>query len=260
MKPAVFLDRDGVLTEEEGYICRKEDLRIFDYSAECVRKIKEMGYYAIVITNQSGVARGFFSEQALKEMNDLLFHELGVDAIYYCPHYMKGDVKKYAIRCNCRKPKTGLIKQACKDFEIDIKRSFVVGDRATDILLGIDLGIPTVLLESGYGTARLEQDVKADYILQDLRDFLEILEKEQEQEEGQKQEKDQKQEQKQEQKPEQEQKQKQGKSWNKDRSKSRSKRRNECRCKSRNKGRSKCRSKYRRESKSRNKRKSDNSF
>lgn len=174
-KPAVFLDRDGVLTEENGYVCSIEELHIFPYAEECIRQIKAKGYYAIVITNQSGIARGFFTESMLVKMNDYLKRTIGADEIYYCPHHLKGKIKEYAIDCNCRKPKTGMIKAACKEFSIDIEKSFLVGDRASDIMAGQNAGIRTVLLESGYGTAKLEGNVTPDYIFKDLRNVIQIL-------------------------------------------------------------------------------------
>lgn len=175
VKPAVFLDRDGVLTEERSYIKSLEELRIFPYTAECIRQIKEMGYLAIVVTNQSGVARGLFTEETLQEMNAFLMQNTGVDAVYYCPHYEKGTVSQYSVKCHCRKPNTGMIEQACKDYNIDLEHSFMVGDRAGDILTGKRVGIKTILLESGYGSKRLEEEVEPDYILQDLRDMIGLL-------------------------------------------------------------------------------------
>ena len=95
MKPAVFLDRDGVLSEEKSYVCTLKELAIFSYTEECIRKIKEKGYLAIVITNQSGVARGFFSEKVLQEMNSYLIKKTGVDAVYYCPHHPQAAWQPY---------------------------------------------------------------------------------------------------------------------------------------------------------------------
>lgn len=174
-KPAVFLDRDGVLTEEKSYIASVEDLRIFPYAAECIRRIHEKGYYAIVITNQSGVARGIFTEEVLLKMNDILIRQTKADAVYYCPHHPEGILEKYKKNCHCRKPETGMFKMACERFPIDMLGSYMVGDRATDILAGQNMGIKTVLLESGYGTAGLEQYVEPDYRMKDLRDLTEIL-------------------------------------------------------------------------------------
>lgn len=175
MKPAVFLDRDGVLSEEKSYICTLDDFAIFPYTKECIRKIKEKGYLAIVVTNQSGVARGFFSEETLQEMNSYLTKEIGVDAVCYCPHHPQGKIEAYRQECDCRKPKTGMIEKACQDFQINMKKSYMVGDRASDILLGQKAGLTTILLESGYGTKRLEQEVTPDYVLKDLRDVVDIL-------------------------------------------------------------------------------------
>lgn len=174
-KPAVFLDRDGVLTEEKGYIDSIEKLCIFPYVAECIRKIHEKGYYAIVVTNQSGVARGFFSEENLWEMNVYLIQQTNIDAVYYCPHHPAGLVEKYKMACCCRKPNTGMFHMACKEFAIDLANSYMVGDRAGDILAGQNVGVRTVLLESGYGSEKLEEDVVPDYIFRDLRGVLEIL-------------------------------------------------------------------------------------
>lgn len=174
-KPAVFLDRDGVLTREKGYVTTVRQMEIFSYTPECVKKIKEKGYWTIIITNQSGIARGFFSEKELKKMNRFLIKKLKADAIYYCPHYEQGVVAKYAKPCHCRKPGTGMIEAACRDFAIDLSESYMVGDRASDIETGQKAGVKTVLLESGYGSKGLEKKVLPDYIVQDLRDVLKML-------------------------------------------------------------------------------------
>ena len=174
-RSAVFLDRDGVLTEEKGYVDSLQDLAIFPYAAECVREIHEKGYYAIVVTNQSGVARGLFTEAQLKEMNEHLVKETDVDAVFYCPHHPAGTVKQYAKACRCRKPFTGMIEAACQRFGIKLDGSWMVGDRASDIMTGKNAGLRTVLLESGYGTARLEYDITPDYRLDNLREVIEII-------------------------------------------------------------------------------------
>lgn len=174
-RPAVFLDRDGVLTEETGYVDSVEKLCIFPYAAGCIRKIHEKGYYAIVITNQSGVARGLFTEERLQEMNRYLQQYTGVDAVFYCPHHPEGIVEEYRVKCSCRKPEIGMFQNACRRFDIDMTNSYMVGDRAGDIIAGQNVGIKTILLESGYGTARLEEDVTPDYVAGDLRSVLEIL-------------------------------------------------------------------------------------
>ncbi len=177
-KPAIFLDRDGVLTVEKGYaISSIEEMEIFPYAQECVRRIREAGYLAIVVTNQSAVAKGLFPIEELLDMNRRLESEAGVDAIYYCPHHPEGKILKYTKVCNCRKPKTGMIDQALRDFDIDMASSYMVGDRACDIILGQNAGIKTVLLDSGYGSERLEEDCSPDFIMKDLTEFTEYLTK-----------------------------------------------------------------------------------
>lgn len=174
-KPAVFLDRDGVLTEERGYVASIEELCIFPYAGECVGQIQEKGYYAIVITNQSGVARGLFTEEELLKMNAHLIQQTGVDAVYYCPHHPEGKVEKYKRECRCRKPGIGMFQEACREFDIDLTGSYMVGDRAGDILAGQNAGVKTILVESGYGTVGLECEVLPDYVVKDLRDVVEML-------------------------------------------------------------------------------------
>lgn len=175
VKPAVFLDRDGVLTREKGYICTVESMEVFLYVSDCIQQIKDMGFYTIVVTNQSGVARGLFTEEDLHRMHLYLQQKTGVDAIYYCPHHPEGKIPEYRKECHCRKPDTGMIEQACRDYNIDMGMSFMVGDRAGDIIAGQRAGLKTILLESGYGTGRLEENVKPDYVLKDLRMVPDML-------------------------------------------------------------------------------------
>ncbi len=174
-KPAVFLDRDGVLTEERGYVTSIKNLNIFSYAKECIYQIHQKGYYAIVITNQSCVARGLLTEQELKKINNYLMLQTNVDAVFYCPHHPEGTIKEYKRHCCCRKPGIGMFETACEKFKIDMEKSYMVGDRASDIIAGQNAGIRSVLLESGYGTKGLEMDVKPDYIFNDLREIINIL-------------------------------------------------------------------------------------
>lgn len=174
-RPAVFLDRDGVLTKENSYVASVKNLSIFPYTADCIRQIHNKGYYAIVVTNQSGVARGLFTEKDLLEMNQYLMERTDVDDVYYCPHHPKGRIEKYRKMCRCRKPGTKMFEMACKKYAIDMSRSYMIGDRAGDILAGQNIGIKTILLESGYGTERLEEAVVPDYIAYDLNEAVGIL-------------------------------------------------------------------------------------
>ena len=177
-KAAIFLDRDGVITVEKSYVRRACDMEIFEYSKECVEQIHSLGYLAIIITNQSGVGRGYFSEEELLFMNERLIAETGVDAVYYCPHWYHeaSTLPQYNVDCDCRKPKTGMIQQAVsafreKEIELNLKDSYFVGDRGTDIRTGINAGMHTVLVESGYGSDTLE-GVIPDEIYENLSDFV----------------------------------------------------------------------------------------
>lgn len=176
-RPAVFLDRDGVLTEEKSYITNHKDLKMFSYTKECVKRIKNYGYYAIVVTNQSAVARGMLSIEELNKMNGFLKKEIGVDAVFYCPHHPNAEILEYRKICDCRKPETGLFKQAMERFSIDMSNSYMIGDRASDILAGQKMGLTTILLETGYGTEKLEFDIKPDYLADNLCTACDILEK-----------------------------------------------------------------------------------
>jgi len=174
MKPACFLDRDGVLCKEEGYITSTAQLHIFDYAQDCIHRIHQAGYLAVCVTNQAAVAKGLLEEKELLLMNECLKSETELDAVYYCPHHPDG-IGKYRQNCACRKPEIGMLLKAMEDFDIDMSRSLMIGDRASDILCGQKAGVKTILLESGYGTGRMEQEVKADYIYNDLLHAVEQL-------------------------------------------------------------------------------------
>ncbi len=172
-RPAIFLDRDGVLCVEKSYVTQMEELEIFPYTKQCIEKIHQKGFLAICITNQSAVARGKMTEKTLQEINRYLVKEMGLDALYYCPHHPDG-IGKYQLKCNCRKPNTGMIELAIKEWAIDQKNSYMVGDRASDVECGQKAGLKTILLESGYGTKRLEKPIEPDFIYKDLEEFVKI--------------------------------------------------------------------------------------
>ena len=137
-RPAAFLDRDGVLNVDRGYVHKPEDIEMIPGAAAAVRLLNENGYYVIVVTNQSGVARGLYSEAAIEQvhmhMQDILRAEgAHIDAFYYCPHHPDGSVKEFAIQCRCRKPEAGMLEQAGRDWPIDLGRSFLIGDRDHDL-------------------------------------------------------------------------------------------------------------------------------
>ena len=124
MRPAVFLDRDGTVIEERGYLGRLDLIEVFPWSAEAIRLLNEAGYAVVIVTNQAGIARGLFDEefvQAAHARLDALLREQGavVDGYYYCPHHPDGIVDRYRIRCGCRKPAPGMVQQAAADLDLD---------------------------------------------------------------------------------------------------------------------------------------------
>lgn len=171
---AVFLDRDGTINEDVGYLSRLEDLKIYDNAAEAIRLIKEKGFLAIVITNQSGVARGFFDEDFIvtvhNKMNEYL-QERGtsLDALYYCPHHPLYGNEQYRKECPCRKPRPGLLLKAAEDFDIDLKGSYVVGDMPRDMDIARRVGARGVMVKTGYGK-NVVATSKPVYIAEDLLD------------------------------------------------------------------------------------------
>lgn len=152
----VFLDRDGTLNEERDFIRTPDELHLIPGAAEAVRKLNAHGLTACVISNQSGVARGFLEEKDLVPIHAKLERDLGrgmgiVDRIYYCPHHPTAGRAPYNIECACRKPKPGMLLQGAADFGIDLRRSFVVGDSIVDMQAGEAVGARTILVRTGYG-------------------------------------------------------------------------------------------------------------
>ena len=153
---AVFLDRDGTINEDAEYLSDPNKLKLIPGSGEAIRLINEAGLLAIVLTNQSGVARGYFPEAQVGVVNkrlDLLLAQEGakVDAYYYCPHHPTEGIAPYRMECDCRKPKTGMIEKAVKDMNIDFKASYMVGDKLSDLQMADDAGAKGILVRTGYG-------------------------------------------------------------------------------------------------------------
>lgn len=161
MQRAVFIDRDGTISEEVGYINHPSRFRVFSYAAPAIKLLNESGWLAIVITNQAGVARGYFSEEMIQTVHERLKQDLEgngarLDAIYYCAHHPAVGEAPYRLDCNCRKPKPGLIKRAAEEFDIELVGSWMVGDRYSDIELARNAGVSAALVMSGYGRGEWE--------------------------------------------------------------------------------------------------------
>lgn len=160
-RPAVFIDRDGTISEEVGYVNHPSRFRLFPYAASAIKLLNDQGWLAIVITNQAGVARGYFSESMIATVHDNLMRELRdqdarVDAIYYCAHHPTVGEPPYRLECDCRKPKPGLITRAAEDQEIALEQSWMIGDRYGDIELARNAGVRSAFVLSGYGRGEWE--------------------------------------------------------------------------------------------------------
>jgi D-glycero-D-manno-heptose 1,7-bisphosphate phosphatase len=174
--PAVFLDRDGTLIEEVGYLDRPERVELYPWSIDAIRAFNRAGVKVVMVTNQSGVARGFFNEATVEEVHRhiaALLAEGGVhlDAYYYCPHHPDGKIAEYARTCDCRKPGRGLVDRAVGELGIDPSRSFAVGDRWLDVALARAVGARGILVRTGYGRgeeSRPQNGLAADAIVDNL--------------------------------------------------------------------------------------------
>lgn len=188
---AIFLDRDGTLNEEVGYLRALADLRFCAGAVEAVRLINKAGWLAVVLTNQSGVARGLFAEAFIGEVHAEMQRRLQLggahlDAVYACPHLPPAEgkieeeaLRQYRIGCNCRKPKPGLIWQAAADFGIDVTHSFVIGDRYRDVEMGHNAGARSVLVLTGYGREEYAQRVhwprQPEFVAANLREAVQTI-------------------------------------------------------------------------------------
>ena len=162
MTPAVFLDRDGTLIEEVNYLDSLERIDIFPWTIDALRLLRRGGFRLVVITNQAGIARGFFKEAFVRRAHEHLDATLakggaGVDRYYYCPHHPQAVVPEYRQACGCRKPQAGMLHQAERELDLDLSRSVLVGDRWSDIGAAYAAGLPGVLVRTGYGRAEEAQ-------------------------------------------------------------------------------------------------------
>lgn len=171
MNKAVFLDRDGTIAKDVHYCCRPEDFVLFPDAAKIIKLLNEHEFKVIIVTNQSGIARGYFTEKTLAGIHEKMKAELAkegawVDGIYYCPHHPNDN-------CRCRKPKPKLVLQAARDFDIDLECSFVVGNLQTDIDLGKSVGCGTILV--GTPPSTNSKGATPDAIVSDLAEVIRTI-------------------------------------------------------------------------------------
>ena len=187
-RPVVFLDRDGTLNVEAGYIRELENLNLIQGAADAVKRLNSIGAAVILVTNQTGAARDYYQEEHILALNSRLENLLKnegayLDAVYYCPHLPDAKIQKYSKVCNCRKPETGMVDQAYQDNqELSKELAFVVGDKATDVELAQNCGAKGVLVETGYGTRVQSGDyqwpVKPDFQAKSITDAVDWIIKE----------------------------------------------------------------------------------
>jgi D-glycero-D-manno-heptose 1,7-bisphosphate phosphatase len=184
-RPALFMDRDGTISEEVGYVNHPSRFRLFPYTAEAIKLLNENNWLAIVVTNQAGVARGYFSEDVIIQIHDQVQRDLQkasarLDAIYYCAHHPSVGEPPYRLDCDCRKPRTGLIDRAAADFAIDLERSWMAGDRYGDIELARNAGLHSAFVLSGYGRGEWEYQraswqIEPELVAEDLLEAVKTI-------------------------------------------------------------------------------------
>lgn len=185
MRPAVFLDRDGTINEQMGYINHISRFILLPRAAAAIRRLNQAGVPVVVVTNQSGLARGYFPESLLTEVHAKMTRQLAeekahVDGIYICPHHPEAKEERFRAACDCRKPKTGLFTQAARELDIDLKASYVVGDRWSDLKAAAAVEATGVLVLSGYGRGDYQyigpqQAVQPRHVAEDLYDAVEWI-------------------------------------------------------------------------------------
>jgi D-glycero-D-manno-heptose 1,7-bisphosphate phosphatase len=189
LRRAVFLDRDGTVAEEVGYVNHASRIRLLPGSAGAVRRVRDAGFLAVVVTNQAGVARDYFEEfvvhQANRRLVELLQKEgTDLDGIYYCPHHPREGAPPYRQDCQCRKPRPGMLLKAAEDLGIDLPNSYMVGDGLVDVGAARAAGVVPVLVLTGYGRGHLEHrrsrwTEEPEHIAEDLSAAVQwILERE----------------------------------------------------------------------------------
>jgi len=182
---AVFLDRDGTINEEMGYVNHLDRFILLPHVGQAIRLLNDHQFKTVVVTNQSGVARGYFPERLVhlthRKMEELLRQEgASLDGIYYCPHHPDAGNPPYRQKCNCRKPATGLIEKAVTDLDIDCSKSYVVGDRGADVEFAHRIGARGILVLTGFGKGEWEYSreswrVMPDHVARDLYEAVEWI-------------------------------------------------------------------------------------
>ena len=162
MRPAVFLDRDGTMIVDVGYLSRREDVQWFSSTIDAIRLLNRAGFAVCVTTNQGGIGLGLYEEQFVRDLHQEMSETLTaagaqIDGWFYCPHYPTAVIERLRVDCDCRKPKPGMIRQAAEQMPLDLSRSYVVGDKSADVGLAKAVGAKAVLVTTGHGEAEVRR-------------------------------------------------------------------------------------------------------
>jgi len=182
LRPAIFLDRDGVIIDDVHHLSTPTQVQMIPGAAEAIAALNRAGWPVVVVTNQSGVARGLFTVDVLHAVHRRIAEQLvekgaRVDAYFFCPHYPTADVAEYRQECSCRKPKPGMLVQAARELSLDLSHSWTIGDRDTDLQAGAAAGTRTILVRTGYGasldiTSLDRKALKLELVAKDLADAV----------------------------------------------------------------------------------------
>lgn len=180
MKKVVFLDRDGTINIEKSYLHKWEDFEFEKNAIEGLKKLKNLGYEFIVVTNQSGIGRGYYTEEDLISLNNQMVkklkeYDIEILECFYCPHHPEKGIEKYKVQCNCRKPNPGMLLEGIKKYNVDINNSYMIGDKKGDLEAGKKAGLKSILVLTGYGKNTVK-DIQDNYLIaNDLLDVANLL-------------------------------------------------------------------------------------
>ncbi len=180
MDKAIFLDRDGTINVDKGYVYKVEDLEFVEKAVEGLKLLQKSEYQLIIITGQSGIGRGKYLEEDYHKFMDHMYlqlvrHNILIDGEYFCPHHPENGIGEYKVDCECRKPKIGMLEKAAREFDIDLNESWVIGDKTDDIEMGRRAGCRTILVKTGKAGEDGNYDAKSDYVARDLLEVAEII-------------------------------------------------------------------------------------
>jgi len=186
LQKAVFLDRDGVIIRQVDFLIKPRQLKLLPNVGKVIKLLNHFGFLVVVITNQPVIARGLIKPEGIDKIHTILINRLKkqgakIDAVYFCPHHPNANVKKYRLRCRCRKPGIGMITKAAKDLNINLKKSFMIGDALIDIVAGKRAGLTSILVKTGPGHSRLDKlykkNFRPDFIAKNLNEVIRIIKK-----------------------------------------------------------------------------------